>query len=179
MTLSKRQDGDLNQRVILFRLQYETHSLKMHPELPCRSVVSDTPKLSEGGYALRLVVVPCQYLPSPSPSFQPISPYPPSHISSVDFLHLLSRLIHPCCPTSPPPCSSAAVLTADVVCHPHYTASPSRLHCHLTACLLRFSLHYLPLSRGLRRFFFYLLGSDILLSLRISVLRFWILSDPH
>ena len=72
MTLLKRQDEYLNQRVILFRLQYETRSLQMHPELPCRSVVAPMPKLSEQRYALRLVVVPCWYLPSSVPFFQPI-----------------------------------------------------------------------------------------------------------
>ena len=93
MTLLKRQDEYLNQRVILFRLKYEIHSLQMHPKSPCRSVVSPTPQLSGRRYALRLVVAPYQYFPSPSSSFQPISPYPSSHISSVHVPHLLRRLI--------------------------------------------------------------------------------------
>ena len=63
MTLSKRQNGYLNQRVILFILQYETHSLQMHPKSPCRSIVAPTPKLSERQHALRLVVFSCQYFP--------------------------------------------------------------------------------------------------------------------
>ena len=106
--------------MVLFRLQYETHSLQMHPKSPCRSIVAPTPKLLERLYALRLVVIPCQYLPSPSPFFQPISPSSSSHISFFAVPHLLHRLIHPCCPASPPLCSSAAVFTADLVCHPQY-----------------------------------------------------------
>ena len=119
MTLLKRQDEYLNQGVILFRLQYEKHSLQMHPKLPCRSVVAPTPKLSERRYALRLVVVLCQYLPSMSPLFQPISPSPSSHISSIAVPHLLHCCIHPCCPASPPPCWSATVFTTDIICHTH------------------------------------------------------------
>ena len=113
MTLSKRQYGYLNQRVILFRLQYEIHSLQMHPKSPCRSVVAHTP-------TLRLVVIICQYFPSRSLYFQPILPSSLSHISSVAVPHLLRRRIHICCPASLPPCSSAAVFAADLVCHPHY-----------------------------------------------------------
>ena len=120
MTLSKRQNGYLNQRVILFRLKYETHSLKMHPKFPCRSVVAPTPNILAQIYALRLVVVPSWYLSILSPSFQPISPSPSSHISSVTIPHLLHRRIHICCPAFTPPCSSAAVFIADLVCHPHY-----------------------------------------------------------
>ena len=150
MTLSKHQDGYLNQQVILFRLQYETHSLQMHPKYPCRSVVVPMPKLSELRYALRLVVIPRQYLSSPSPFFQPILPYLLYHISSVAVPCLLRRHIYPCFPASPPPYSSAAVFSANLVCHPHYHVSSPRLHFHPPASLLQFSSHYLPLSRVLR-----------------------------
>ena len=126
MTLSNRQDGHLKQQVILFRLKYKTHSLQMHPESPCRSVVAPTPKLSERRYALRLVVAPCRYLPSPLPFFQSISPSLLSHISSFSVLHLLHRPIYPYCPTSTTPCSSASVFTADLVFHPHYTGATIR-----------------------------------------------------
>ena len=120
MTLSKRQDGYLDQQVILFILQYETHSLQMHPKLPFRSVIAPTPKLLERRYALILVVIPCQYLTSPSPFFQPILPSTLSHISSVAVPHLLRSRNNPCCPASMTSCSSADVFTADLVCHPHY-----------------------------------------------------------
>ena len=80
MKLPKHQDGYLNQQVILFRLQYETHSLQMNPKSQCRSFVAPTPKLSEWGYALRLVFVPCKY-------------FPVRRRYSKPFLHL-------CCPTS-------------------------------------------------------------------------------
>ena len=126
MTLSKPQDGDLNQQVILFRFQYETHSLQMHPELPCRSVATLTPKLLDERYALRLVVVPCQYFPSTFPFFQPISPSSLSNIFSVAVPHLLRRHIHPCCPASPPPCLSAALFTSDLFCHTHYPGATIR-----------------------------------------------------
>ena len=102
------------------------HSLQMHPKLPCRYIVAPTPKLLERRYALRLVVVPCQYLPSPTPSLQPILPSPLSHTSSVAILNLLFRRIHTCCPASPLPCSSAAVFTSDLVCHPHYPGATIR-----------------------------------------------------
>ena len=125
MTL-KKKNGYLNQWVILFRLQYDTHSLEMHPESPCRSVVTPTPKLSEQRYALRLVVVPCRHFTSPLSFFQPISPSPSSHISSVAVPHLFHRRIHPCCPASPPLCSSAAGFAADIVCHPHYPGATIR-----------------------------------------------------
>ena len=98
----------------------------MHPKYPCRFVVSPTSKSSERQYALRLVVVPCWSLPSPSPSFQPILPSLSSHISSVAVLHLLRRCIHLCCPAYPPPLSSAAVFNADLVCHPHYPGATIR-----------------------------------------------------
>ena len=126
MTLSKRQDGYLNQQVILFRLQYETHSLQIHTEFLCRSVVSITPKLSDLRYALRLVVFTCQYFPSLLLSFQPILSSPSSHISSVAVLHLLRRRINPCCTASPPPFSSADFFTADLVCHLHYPGATIR-----------------------------------------------------
>ena len=175
MTLSKCQDGYLNQRVIWFRLQYETHSPQMHPKSPCRSVVVPTPNLLERRYALRLVVVPCRYLPILLPFFQPISPYPSSHISSIAILHLLLLRIHTCCPTSLPPWSYASVLTTDLVWHPHYLASPPRLRCHPPASLLRFSLHYLSLyhvihHRCLSTF------SDRIFSLPVSI--FTTLLDP-
>ena len=122
----KRQHGYLNLWVILFRLQYETHTLQMHPKLLCRSIVAPTPKLLERRYTLSLVVVPCQYFLSPSPSFQLISPSPLSHISSISVPHLLRHHIHPCCPESPPPCSSSAVFTSELVCHPHYPGAKIR-----------------------------------------------------
>ena len=144
------------------------------------SVIAPTPKLSEGQYTLRLVVVPCQYLPSPSPSFQPISTSLSSHISYVAGPYILRRRIHPWCPASPPPCLSADVFIADLVCHPHYPASPLRLRCYPSASLSRSSLHCLPSSRILRcRFFVYLLGSDILLAMYCSVLHCLLLSEPH
>ena len=120
MTLLKSQDGYLNQRVILFRLKYETHSLQMHLEYPCRSAVAPTHNLSEQRCPRRLVVVPCQYFPSPLPFFQPLSPSPSSHISYIAIPHLLRRHIHTCCPAYPTPCLSAAVSTADPICHTHY-----------------------------------------------------------
>ena len=144
MTLSKHQNGYFNQRVILFRLQYETHSLQMNPKLPCRSVFTPTSKPLERRYALRLVVVSCQYFPSPLPSFPPISPYPLSHISSVAVLHILRRRIHPCCPAYPPSCLTAVVFAADIVCHTYYPVSPPRLRWYPPASLLRSSSHYLP-----------------------------------
>ena len=119
MTLSKRQDGYLNHQVILFRLQYKTHSLQMYPESLWKSVVAPTPNLSERKYALRLVVVPSQYFSSPFPFFQPILPSLSSHISYIAVQFLLCWRINPFCPTSPPLCSSAAVFAAELVCHPH------------------------------------------------------------
>ena len=92
----------------------------MHPKSPCIFVVAPISKLLEIRYALRLVVFPCQYLPSTSSSFQLILPSTLYHISYVSILHLLCRRIHLCCLTSPPPCSSSAVFTAEFVCHPHY-----------------------------------------------------------
>ena len=166
MTSLMRQNGYLNQRVILFRLQYETHSLQMHTKSPCRSVISTKPKLSEGRYALRLVVIPCQYFPSPSPSFQPILPSPSSHIFSVSVLHILRLRINPCCPTSMPPWLPASVFTADLVCHPHYNTSTLCLCCSPTP-LLRSSSHYLPSSRVLRRHFLSNLSDQIFSSLYV------------
>ena len=92
----------------------------MHPKSHCRSVVAHMSNVSEKLYNLRLVVVPCQYFPSSSPSFQPISPSPSSHISSVAVPHILCRCIHLCFTSSKPTFSSAAVFTPDLVCHPHY-----------------------------------------------------------
>ena len=153
MKLPKRRDGYLNQQVILFRLQYETHSLQINPELPWRYVITPTPKLPEGRYALRLVVIPSWYFPSPLPFFQSILPSPSSHISSVAVPHLLRRHIHTCCTTSPSPLLHVAVFAAGLVCHPYYTASPPHLHFHSPASLLRFSSHYLPSSHVLCRGF--------------------------
>ena len=98
----------------------------MHPKSSCRSVVAPMPNLSERRYVIRLVVVPCQYLPSPFPFFQPISPSLSSHISSVAVPHILHVRIHPCCPAYPPPCSSAAVFAADLVCHTHVPGATIR-----------------------------------------------------
>ena len=98
----------------------------MHPKLPFRSVVAPTHKLLERRYALRLVVIPCQYLTSPSPFLQTISPSPSSHISSVAVPHLLHHRIHTYCPASLPPCLSAAVFTSDLVFRPHYPVATIR-----------------------------------------------------
>ena len=87
------------------------------PQISSTPTLSAIPITTERQYALRLVVVPCLYFPSPLPSFQPISPSRLSHISSVDVLHLLRRCIHPCCPAFPPPCSSTAVFTAELICY--------------------------------------------------------------
>ena len=149
--LSKRQDGYLNQRVILFWLQYKTHSLQMNPEFPCRSIVTPTPKLLDQRYTLRLLVITCLYFPIPLPFFQSISSSLSSHISFVSAPHLLCRRIHTWCPASMTPCLSAIVFTDNLFCHLHYTESPPRLHYHPPASLLRFLLHYLPLSRVLCR----------------------------
>ena len=143
----------------------------MHPESPCRSVVTPKPKLSEPQYARRLVVVPCQYLPSPSPFLQPIFPSPSSHVSSVAVLHLFRRHIHLYYPTFLTPCSSAAVFTAGIVCHNHYPASPSCLHFHPPASLLRLSSHYLPSSCVLLRRCLYTF-SDRIFSLLFIVLYY-------
>ena len=151
MTLSKRQDGYLNQQVILFRLQYETNSLQINPKSPCRSVVSLTPKLLEQQYVLGLVIIPCWYLTSMSPFFQTISPSLSSHISYVAVPHLLRHRIHTCCTASPPPWSSTDVFTADIVCRPYDPASPPRLHCYPPASLLRSLSNYIPSLRILRR----------------------------
>ena len=120
------QYGYLNHKVNFFRLLYETHSLQMHPKLPCRYAVTLTSKLSERRYTLRLLVVPYRYLLSLLPFFQPISPSTSSHISSVAVPHLLRRRINPCCPASPPPRFSAAVFTPDLFHHPHYPGATIR-----------------------------------------------------
>ena len=80
-----------------------------------------TPKLSEKLYPLRFLVVPCQYFPSRLPSFQPISPSPPYYIFYFAVPHLFCCYIYPCCPAYPPPFSSAALFTTDLVCHTHYS----------------------------------------------------------
>ena len=121
----------------------------MHPKYLCRSVVARTPKLLELRFALKFVVVPCQYFPNPSSSLYIIFPSLSYHISSVAVLHLLCRNIHPCCTTSPPPCSSAAFFTADIVCHPQNPKSPPLLRCFPPMSLLRSSSHYLPSSHVL------------------------------
>ena len=165
MTLSKHQDQYLNQQVILFRLQYEIHSLQMNPKSVCRSIVSPKPKLLEQKYALRLIVVPCWYFTSPSPFFEPISPSISSHISSVSVPHLLCRCIHTYCPAYTPPCSSAAVFTSEPVCYPYYPASPPRLHCYHPTSMLRSLLHYLPSFRVLCRRCLSTLSDQIFFSL--------------
>ena len=180
MTLSKRQKGYLNQHVILFSFQYETHSLQMHFKSPCRSVVAPMPKLSELSYTLKLVVVPCRYLPIPSPSFQPIFaisivphlfccrptyPLPPypyllSHISATV---LFRRCLHswPCLPSplsripTTPPLSSSRVSVEFLI------SLSSIIPCTFP-----------PL-------FVYILRSNILLALRRSVLHCFIPSAPH
>ena len=58
--------------------------------------------------------------------FQHISPSPSSHIYSFSVLHLLCRRINTCCPASLPLRLSAAVLTADLVYHPHYPRAEIR-----------------------------------------------------
>ena len=161
MTLSKRQNGYLNQCVILFRLKYETHSLQMHPKSPCRSVISPKPNILEQRYTLRLVVVLCWYFTSLSLAFPPISQSLTSHIYSVAVLHLLCHRIRTCCLTSTPPCLSAAVLTTDLVCHCHYPASPPRLPCYPPTSLLRSSLHYISLFHVLCRRCLYTLSNRI------------------
>ena len=88
MKLSKCQDGYFNQHVIIFGLKYDTHSLPMHPESPCRSAITLIPKLLVQRYALRLVFVPCWYFTCPLPFLQPILPTPLSHISSVAVPHI-------------------------------------------------------------------------------------------
>ena len=123
----------------------------MHPKSPCRSVIDFTTNLSEQRYALRLVVVTCRYFPSPSPSFQPISSSPSSHLSSVAVPHLLCRHIHSCCPASPPPCLSATVFTTDLVFRPYYPAYPPRLLCCPPVNMLRSLSYYLPSFRVLHR----------------------------
>ena len=123
----------------------------MYPKSLCRSIVAPTSNLSERWYALRLALVPCQYFPNLSLFLQPILSSPLSHIYSVSVPHFLRRHIYPCCPTFLTQCLSAAVFTADFVCHPHYPASSPRLHCHPPMSLLQLSSHYLPLSRVHRR----------------------------
>ena len=122
-----------------------------HSCLPLSSLLtlSATPIILEQLYDLRLVVVPCQYFPNPLPFFQPISPSPLYYISSVAVPHLVHRRIHTCCPVSPPPFSSAAVFTADLVYHTYYPESPPRLHCYPPASLMRSLSHYLSSSRVL------------------------------
>ena len=115
----------------------------MHPKFPRRSVFAPTPKLLERQYALRLVIFPCQYFPSPSPSFQPIS--------SVAVLHILPRRIYLCCTAYHPPSSSAAVFTADLFFRPYYPESPPCLHFYPPTSLLRSLLHYLTSFLVLRR----------------------------
>ena len=117
----------------------------------------------------RLVVVPCQYLARPSPSFKPISPSLLSHISSVAVPHLLCRHIHPCCTASPPTCSSASVFTSELFCHPYYPASPTHLHFCPPAYLLRYLLHYLTLSHVLCRRCLSTLSDRIFLSLCVNM----------
>ena len=75
------------------------------------------------------------------PAYPPL-PYPFSHIYGTAVpivLHIHHRKFLP------------PVSTSEIVCHTHYPESLPLLHCHPTAFLLRSSLHYLPLSRELRR----------------------------
>ena len=91
---------------ILSRLQYETHSLQTHTELPCRSAVAPTPKLSERRYNLRLVVVPVNifsFCHRPSNPFchfrRPTSLLLPSHISSSAVsIPVVPYILHRACP---------------------------------------------------------------------------------
>ena len=173
MTLLKRQDGYLNRQVILFRLQYEIHSLQMHPKSPCRSDIALTPKLLERQYALRLVVVPCRYSTSPSPLFQPISLYPPSHISYVAVPHLLRRRIHPCFPKSPPLCSYASVFTAELVCHPYIPClcyGPYRIIFHRSVYFVAVVCLPSPVGYSPRSASFYTTLLNLLLSKLILLL---------
>ena len=71
----------------------------------------------------------------------------PTDLSISVVPHFLRRRIHPCFPTSQSPFSSAAVTTADIVCHTCYPSSPPILHCYHPACLLRSLSHYLPSFR--------------------------------
>ena len=144
ITSPKRQNGYLNQRIILFRLQYETHSLQMYPKSPCSYVITLTPKSSERRYALRLVVVPCQYLPSLLPSFQPILPSVLSHISYVAArissaalsIPVVLNLLHRACPLLSSPLTLYAIPIilhlhrASVVILPRLCYSPHRIIFH-------------------------------------------------
>ena len=103
------------------------------PPLSSPLILSAIPSIPDQRYVLRLVVVPCRYFPSTLPCLQPILPCPLSHISSVAVPHLLCRHIHPCCPASPPMCSSAAVFTSDLVYHtylPRICCGPNRIFFH-------------------------------------------------
>ena len=59
-----------------------------HLPLSSLLILSAISIISERRYALSLAVVPCRCFPSPSPSLQPISPSPSSHIYSVAVPHL-------------------------------------------------------------------------------------------
>ena len=91
-----------------------------HPSLSSPLILSAIPIILERQNFLTLVVVPCQYLPSPFPSLQPISPYPLSHISSVAVPQIICRRIHLCCLASLPLCLSTAIFTTDLVFHPYF-----------------------------------------------------------
>ena len=106
----------------------------MHPKSPFRSIVSPRTKLLDQKYALRLVVVPSQYFPSPSLFFQPIPTSLSSHISSIAIPHLLHRRIHTCCPKSTPPCLSYVVFTTDIVYHTHFPEQRYALRLAVVTC---------------------------------------------
>ena len=77
----------------------------------------------------------------------------PTHFAISVVPHLFCCRIHPCCPPSLLTCSSAAAFAVDLVCHPHYPASPPHLFCHTPESLLRSSSHYLPSSHVICRRF--------------------------
>ena len=188
MTSSKRQNVYLNQRVILFRLQYETHILQINPKSPCRS--APLLKVPDREYALRLVVIPCQYFPIPSPSFQPTSPSALSHISSVavphlqqhDRLPLSSPLTFSVIPIRPHLHRTFVVILLSICCGPYciiflcpvYFATivclPSRIGSSPRS-LLFYTTLLAPLCYALHSSL-----SDLIFSLRFSLL-FWHVSS--
>ena len=179
MTLLKCQDGYLNQRVILFRLKYETHSLQMHPELTCRSFVAFTPKLLDQQCALSLVVVPCKYFPvrrRSSNQFRhlrrPISLLLLFRISSASvYIPIVPHLCH----SSHLPLSSLLTLSSiPIIPHLHRASIVilPRLCCGSRCIIFHCHVYFAVV-------FFYLLGSDLLLALPFFVLHLLIHSAPH
>ena len=77
----------------------------------------------------------------------------PTHFAISVVPHLFCCRIHPCFPPSLLTCSSAAAFAVDLVCHPHYPASPPHLFCHTPESLLRSSSRYLPSSHVICRRF--------------------------